>query len=403
MTDEQIKTLAEQAREIIASNAASLEPKYIPAQPVDLDAEPLYDLYSSEPLFNSITDLSSPATFEKFQKLTAELILSDYQEEAFKLSVVLEDILYKYYRALAQQNPILYPEYEKLMALCQWVSITSFNMNEIESLVRTRTLLAMENKINVRQKLDRVLVHNYDLMYGGAIAEKLAAALGANNEMLGEVMIVQHNPEKELPPKASNWLNDYLISSHVPSDQQRTSYQRITYIEKSPNVLLLPKDQRAILYNFIKLYDWMAYGDSNVSEDESPEMLSSSGPPPSARPAVAAPEKIVTPPKIPKPNNLPEVKKVEMKEITPNQAPAAVKPSQPSLAKTLPPTIGPEVMDRLKMRAKEAPLAAGLTFGAVPGDEVEKNNSSAPVKSELPAKPKPNIDEKLEELKKRKK
>lgn len=372
LSDNDIAQLAADTKVLLADPTGAPSPVVLEQDRKNLEQEPLFDIYSSEPIINSPNQIIEPDVLGKFEKLTAELVRSNNIEEAFNLSILLEYLLYKENLSLRQQNPNLYAKYEQLLNLCRFVSIISLNLNEIENLLKNYTLLALKKGINVQNKLYVVLRHYDDIMFEGAIAERLSLALSNNSERLGENMIIQEKPHKELPPKVSNWLNDYLMSSHVPVGQQRSSYQKIAYIQNSPNALKLSKQDRDYLYELIKIFDWLAFGDTEVSDNEDLEFLEDSdlGETNLASPTSPVVQKFkmpqevleeppaiarLQPPTVPAPPGG-EVKKVGMEEILQNQN-ANIKNQNGGQAPSLQPSLQTNIASILPNYNKPIPPA----------------------------------------------
>lgn len=102
--------------------------------------------------------------------------------------------------------------------------------------------------------------------------EKILHSLEQNDEVLGNKDIMDLGGQVSGKPVVKNWVKDYFIYQTVQLNGQHGSFERISYLNQSPNVRNLSKEERDLLLKILELVDWLRYGWSE-EYGKSPELL----------------------------------------------------------------------------------------------------------------------------------
>ena len=260
LSDNDIQSILVSAQKLVADRANAPDHKSEKGF-LENSEEPVFDLYNSGPLFTNLNQIGTEEVYRNFEKVVQELIREDNEEESFKLTILLEDVLNQQSIQLKSISPGLLTGYQKLLNLAKYIAITTLNLNEIEPLIKNCTVLAFQRGIDVQDKLDAALVHYNDSLREGAISELFYNALSNSLEIVGFGEIKFLDGAKEQSPTLKNWFVDYITFNRLKNSGRRTAFQRINYIEKSPNALKLSQDERNLLFKIFEILDWLEFGD----------------------------------------------------------------------------------------------------------------------------------------------
>ncbi len=120
---------------------------------------------------------------------------------------------------------------------------------EIERIVQYN-LLAYARRLDLLYEFKKLaLVSSGDPEWGAAYNTHLQN----NSEVLGQKEITVSG--KRVSPTIKNWLLDYVAEVPKALDQ-RGAYDQVQYMRVSQNVVLLTINERAILLEILKLYQW---------------------------------------------------------------------------------------------------------------------------------------------------
>lgn len=159
----------------------------------------------------------------------------------------------------------LFSKYLRLMRLLKLFSLKYLSDAEIEKFISEELLdvYVFRHSINIRDEIEKIFKANFD---APDIKEHyrnlLSRSLERNNQILGttKIRIYVSGQEQEVVPTLKNWLADYTSDTHVdPTTKIRGAYGQMNYLNHSPNVALLQKEERELLLEIIQLYDWIQF------------------------------------------------------------------------------------------------------------------------------------------------
>jgi len=217
-----------------------------------------------------ITDrkqLADSKVFEAFEDLVKKIIDFNDREQSLKARFVLEDMLLNEYPQLAEEAPVLFVKYKKLVVLLKFLLLSTRPWTEIEELIQNHLVEAIAAKIPVHEKLNDVLRVYDDVRLEGEIAESLGKAMLKVTTVLGSGQITRPDG-KTVSAFIGNWLRDYDQSAlyTLSAGDKRGAIHRVTYLNKSQNTRGLSEENRKLLLNVLELYDWLKYGPSYLVE-----------------------------------------------------------------------------------------------------------------------------------------
>jgi hypothetical protein len=229
-----------------------------------------------KPLITEPSQINDSQVLFKLKRILRELIFSDNQEQAFHLTLFLEEILYKTYIALKTDNPKIFGEYERILNIARFICITTLNLDEILTLISHYLVEAVKSDIEVRDKLDEALRHYNDFIKEGEISRLFYESLIKNREIIGKRHLVDNDNLKDPLPTIQNWTSDYLTFSRKATNEKRSIFHRINYLNKSPNVSGLNKYEKEILGEILEILDWLEFGENDYFDNMTSNRVSKS-------------------------------------------------------------------------------------------------------------------------------
>jgi hypothetical protein len=217
-----------------------------------------------------ITDpkqLADPKIYQVFEDFVMQIIQNDHGDQALRVRARLEDELLVKYPQLQKEKPELFIKYNQLVVLLKFVLFSSRPFEQIEELIHSYLLFAINHKVSIQDKFQDVLDVYNDIMMDGKIAESLAVAMIESRTLIGKQELITPS-RKKVPPTIGNWMRDYdsATRSKLTEDEKRGAVQRITYLNTSPNGRTLSSDDRKNLLNIFEIYDWLKFG--SVTENK---------------------------------------------------------------------------------------------------------------------------------------
>ncbi len=301
------------------------------------------DLENPVPALGEPAQLADLAILQKFETLVQKIIEKDDGELALLGRRVLEDILLPEYPQLKQEQPEIYERYERLIVLLKFINLVTRGIPQISELIEQHIIDALQAGIPVKNKFEEVLEDYDDMLLGGTIAQALANALSKSTQPLGQAPIALKGENRPVRPTVANFLTDYFQATLPPPGRMQRvgAVERITYLNQSPNVRSLSKDNKDVLLRVLELYDWLRFGSVEYAEARAsvgvpggstytrgeslaiPKQARSLPPPPRpVRPSVET--RVVPPPK-------PAAQAGITRETVPSQSPPSLSPFGRSL------------------------------------------------------------------------
>jgi len=225
------------------------------------------DNYTQAQLRESVSgvNLNDAKTLEQFTRLVQELIDNNDARLALVARYVLEDVLLEQSQKTIRQSPEIYGKYLDLIALLKFMNLSIRGMGEITQLVQDHLVAAFGAGIPIKEKFQEVLDAFDDFLMEGQIAESLAKAMGACEEIIGGSALLK-DANKKTPQTLGNWLTDYIQFSLSGAEHVTGSLERIQYFKSNPNAKVLSEEDKKLLLEIFRIYDWLRYGSKEDKE-----------------------------------------------------------------------------------------------------------------------------------------
>ncbi len=224
-----------------------------------------YLISLGKPFVTDPDQLSDPSVLKEFKEIVEELVKFDDQEQAIKAKDLLENILLPLNKSLEFDHPEIFQEYFNLIVILKFITLSARSLKEVVDLIKTQIITVLTSKIKMKEKLQDVLDVYNDILLEGKVSEALSVALRDSKIRIGTVKIQPRGSEQEALPTISAWINDYHRYTMSLAGPGRVigPMERVTYLNQSPNMKLVSKEERSQLLHIFELYDWLRFGDPN--------------------------------------------------------------------------------------------------------------------------------------------
>ncbi len=137
---------------------------------------------------------------------------------------------------------------------------------ELKDIVKYK-LLFFAKRLNLVMEFQRIC-YNRDINFSDGESRFFLLSFENNNEELGTAAFVLDG--KNAKPTIKNWIHDFTVSVRQAAEGINT-FNEVRYLERSPNILALSKQDQQLLKNIFKLYDWFVSPVVNYLEVKSYE------------------------------------------------------------------------------------------------------------------------------------
>jgi hypothetical protein len=224
--------------------------------------------YTKAQLQETVMDVSldSPNTLAQFESLLKESIKNNDSKLALMCRYLLEDILVAPKQKTLVRDPETYRRFQTQIALFKFINLSIRGLPEINNLVSENLIEASRAGIKIKEKFQEVLDSFDDFLMEGHIAEALANSMIACEEKIGNLAISK-NESKAVPQTVGNWLNDYLQYGLGSAEHKTGSIERIGYFRFNKNTQALSEEDKQVLLEIFRLYDWLRYGEHSGEKE----------------------------------------------------------------------------------------------------------------------------------------
>ncbi len=196
-------------------------------------------------------DLTAQSTKEFVLERIKDAIEYDDQQAAGEvLKIFREEMVGQLSRVEA--DPELYNLYRQSWITAQFIKLSSIPEDEFFDLIKEHLIDGLKlkdydivEKIGLRISFIQIeedqVVFMENLL---EIIQKNSGVLGSNNLKLGGRTVL---------PTIANWLLDY--DNYPSQSAQKSDYEQIAYLSKSPNVAALSDEEKRILMDILDCYD----------------------------------------------------------------------------------------------------------------------------------------------------
>ena len=207
----------------------------------------------------TLDDLGQPVVAEKIHNTI--LILDQAKEPGVALNLFkkLNELL-----GLAEKNKadgvkINLKEYQNDITLLKFISLIGLTDKEIEELFRTNLVFAIRSDIMVLDQVRHYIATYFNPVVCSKFADIIIKAISYNEESLGDNQIFLETEKKPTAPQLKNWVRSYNQS--FDSSLRNVILQEGEYLSTNKDVLKLSIDERKILEQIIKVYDFLRFPD----------------------------------------------------------------------------------------------------------------------------------------------
>lgn len=212
----------------------------------------------------TLDDLRNPEIFGRLEELAKEAYTYGFLKEANYLLWELILLSGRYPR-LAQSDPKLYTNYQKLIAYLEFVALISQPINEVENLLRQRLLLAIREEIDLKTRFRLIFLTNADDETGDKIRRAIIKAMEANEEKIGKENLAGAVGGSPVYPYIKNWLRNYIAFFPV-GKETRGELEQATYLNQNKDVRKLNQEEKKVLTGIIQLYDYLHFPSEEKTE-----------------------------------------------------------------------------------------------------------------------------------------
>jgi hypothetical protein len=321
-------------------------------------------------------------------------------------------------------DPNLFANYLLLIKALKFLTLKGLSDSEKEKMFKEEIVdLFIADFFEVKEEVERLLRSYWavpDTM--DDLRQILVKGLEKNTEIIGEgkIKVTVSGEEKMIEPTLQNWLFDYNSTVHKsPEMSKRGGYEQVSFVTSSGNAKVLSKEERNLLLNIIQFYDWLKYEKLSYNF-----RLPEQGPYEDEFVEIKTPQKYIPDDLIESINKLRESRAAKQAKNAKSQAPSYIKqekfvlpkqelgnlPKQPLNKQSFPKHLQEDGVE------KENILSPGLKFGAGGSTDIKKllQKKQPPIppspqqarivddESRIKNEKQRQIDQKLEELKKKK-
>lgn len=212
----------------------------------------------------TLDDLRNPKIFGRLEELVAQIDTYNLLKEA---NYFLEELirLLDRYKELAQSEPQLFKDYERLIIYLKFLTLISQPIDEIENLFKKYLLLAIREEIFLGERLRLLFLFSSDEVTGENVRRMIIKAIEANEEKIGKESLVGGVGSPSVYPYVKNWLRDY--NSFFSAEKKvRGELEQATYLNHNKNVGKLNNEEKKILIGVIRLYDFLRFSPAEKRE-----------------------------------------------------------------------------------------------------------------------------------------
>ena len=219
---------------------------------LDIDIEKLKNISKI-----TLDNLRNPEVFNRIKELVEEIDIYYFIKEANYLLADLVKLLDKY-KELAQSEPRLFKDYQRLVVYLKFLALLSQPINEIEGLFKKHLLIAIVKKIDLKESLRLLFLVLRDEDTGDKARRSIIKAIEMNEEKIGKDNFTGGADRLPAHPYVKNWLRDYNAFFST-GQATRGELEQATYLSQNKNVQKLNQAEREILTGVIQLYDYLRF------------------------------------------------------------------------------------------------------------------------------------------------
>ena len=167
--------------------------------------------------------------------------------------------------ALGSALPVeIFNQYFFLLKLLKLFGLRNIGDKEKNIFFKDEILdLFKTDAINVQEEVEKVFRAYFDAPdIKKNLRTLFLTGFEKNTESLGDgnIKVTVNGEEKVVKPTIQNWILDYESLVHVnPETGKRSGYEQASFITRSPNALRLKKDERDLLLKIVQFYDWLKF------------------------------------------------------------------------------------------------------------------------------------------------
>lgn len=207
-----------------------------------------------------VEDLPDPITLEELKNQERMQIISRMVSEIVRCSVV-RDALEMVHRlrlvkTLKAIDTGAFRTYDRLMNLLRFVALYAQMPRVIQNLLSQGLVQALLAGIEVKDRLETLFKDEKNLGPDKEQRRSLIHALEGNQEWIGQKAIV-NDEGKTVPPSVQNWLKVYNRSQ--PVYVERSKFNQINFLNSERLVQVLSPKEKKVLEGVLEIYDWLLF------------------------------------------------------------------------------------------------------------------------------------------------
>jgi len=212
----------------------------------------------------TLDDLRNPEVFSRLKELAEEIDIHGLLKEANYLLEYLVGLLDRN-KEFTQSEPRLFKDYQSLIIYLKFFTLLSQPVSEIENLFRKNLFLGMQKKVDLKERLRLIFLVTADDDTGSNIRQEVIKSMEANEEKIGKENLAGQADRLPIYPYIKNWLRDY--NAFFPAEKEiRGELEQATYLSQNKNVKKLNQEEKEILTEIIKLYDYLRFSEEEKTE-----------------------------------------------------------------------------------------------------------------------------------------
>lgn len=203
----------------------------------------------------SIKDLSKKETLAEIKALVSEYIENNNVDEARDLLVVLQKLLAEK-EEFSEDQPD-YKQYKNMVVLLKLIVLYTLPEKDVAILLKNSLLLAIQNNIDMADKLDIFLYLHKDNLTGYQSRRSFITAMVENTEKVGEAPLQKESSSITIPPLVGNWLKNFFGS--YPSGKELARLEEVEYVNNNVNAKKLSQPDKDLLLKILRVYDHIRF------------------------------------------------------------------------------------------------------------------------------------------------
>jgi hypothetical protein len=198
--------------------------------------------------------IKDPLNEDDFEIIKNEVdVLLDKGEivERMEFADYLAEILTQKGKQIEKANPSLYDQYQTAWLLLVFKSFVKLSREDQDNILQKRFLSVVQKGFDPEEIFTQLADFYYSDDFVGNLLRTYAKDLEENTENFGNVPLEVEG--QKLFPQLKYWIQDY--KSFPSQVAQRTSLERLNYVNRSINARQLTQTQRNTLLQILEFYD----------------------------------------------------------------------------------------------------------------------------------------------------